>query len=35
MRPMLTFRDKGTSDTQITVLSGDVLIAKIYKGTCQ
>jgi hypothetical protein len=29
---MLEFRDQGTSGTQITVLSGDVVIAKSTRG---
>jgi hypothetical protein len=29
----LEFRDKGTSGTQIAVMSGEVVVANIYKGT--
>ena len=30
---MLEFRDKGTSATQFAVMSGDVVIATVSKGT--
>ena len=33
MRLMLEFRDKGTSATQFAVMSGEVVIASLYKGT--
>jgi hypothetical protein len=29
----LEFRDKGSSGTQIAVMSGEVVVANIYKGT--
>jgi hypothetical protein len=30
---MLEFRDKGSSATQFAVMSGDIVIASLYKGT--
>ena len=29
----LTYRDRGTSGTQLDVLCGDIVIAVVYKGT--